>query len=455
MSAITTIDVDQLVGTLRLLCAHPSTSGHPYHINQSARVVADAMRVSGLEVKKIPTGGPPLLFGWRDGRRPFTLLLYHHYDTNPTGPWRTWFHDPFQVSERDDHLFGRGVAHGKGPLAAHLQAIRSILDTEHELPHGILMMAEGERLIGSPHLERVIRRNQGRVHVDACLSSGGEYDSAGRPFCYSGSKGLLRVRLKAYGADHPLPPGLAASVHNPVWRLAWALGEIKGADEDIRINGFYDSVEGPGRDERTILRQVQFDEERRKEAWGIPEFLFDMSGKTLVRTEVTLPTCNLSAFRADPINGMACIPMDASAQLDFQLVPQQNPEEIFDLLCKHLAARGFGDIGVERLPGGYAPVQSDIAQPFLQQLAQAGERVYGAPLTVLPLGTFAYPLHLFTHYLQTPVSVLAFANHGSTEYGANEHIPLANLVRHAQMLVEVMGADHPVVKEQAVALAEG
>lgn len=451
MSAPFLIDTEQLIHNLRLLCNQPSTSGQCHELDPTARMVADAIYHTGLDVKVVRTGNAPIVIGWRAGRLPFTLLLYHHYDLTPTGPWRLWQHDPFQVAERDNNVYGRGVAHGKGPLVAHLQALRTVLDTEGELPHGVVVIVEGERLSGSIGLDSVMRRYANRFHVDACLSTGGERDATGSPFCYSGSKGLLQVHVSARGAAFPLAPGLATSVSNPAWRVAWVLAEIKGADEDIRITGFYDNVAGPNRKERSTLRQARLDETGRLSSWGLPEFLFGTSGTALLRTEVTLPTCNLASFTVEQSNDLSSIPTAASAQLDFQLVPDQTPDEVFSLLEHYLKDKGFGDIMVDRLPGSYAPAQCSVEHEFLQTLVQAGANIYGEPLTVLPFGPFAQPLHIFANRLNIPLAVVGFARHSSAEYGANEHIPIDDLVRHGQLLIEFMVAG----REQVRAVSAG
>jgi acetylornithine deacetylase/succinyl-diaminopimelate desuccinylase-like protein len=138
-------NIDQLVGL----------SGSPGHAEELAVVagrVAALMRSSGLTTEVIPTQGPPLVIGRRSGRSPFTLMLYHHYDVAPSGPWRAWHHEPYQMAERDGMLYGRGVAAGKGPLAAHLNALMAIQDADGQLPCEIVVVAEGEGLAGSPNL---------------------------------------------------------------------------------------------------------------------------------------------------------------------------------------------------------------------------------------------------------------------------------------------------------------
>lgn len=438
MSAPARIVVDRLLGDLQRLCAQPASAGQNHELASAASVVADMLRQAGLSTKIIRTAGAPVVLGRRAGRSKFTLLLYHHYDVAPPGPWRAWFHEPFQLAEREEVLYARGVAHGKGPLVVHLQALRTLLDSEGELPCGIAIVVEGEGLAGSPHLAEVVASQADFLRADACLGSAGERDVNKRPFCYSGSKGLLDIELSTTGIAYPLLPGLAASVRNPAWRLVWALSHLKGEDEDIRINGFYDTVEGPNRNENTALRKTRLDEAGRLADWNLPEFLFGISGVALVRAEVTLPTCNLASFTVEPSGDFPSIPTAATARLDFQLVPAQHPDMVFNLVREQLIARGCLDIKVERQPGGYPPVRTDPEHPFVQHLCATGVPIYGEPLTLLPLGPFTQPLHIFAEQLHTPVAVVALKRNDSAVRGPNEHLPINDLVQHGQILIELL-----------------
>lgn len=434
------IQPEQLLSDLYTLCAQPSSSGQPDELAHTARLVVDMVRRAGLQAKLVQTAGAPVVLGWRAGQSATRVLLYHHYDVTPPGPWRAWYHEPFQLAEREHVLYGRGVAHGKGPLVAHLQAIRSLLDSGQGLPCGVALVVEGEGLSGSPHLADVVQHYADRLRADGCLSTAGERDITGQPICYSGSKGLLRVLLRVRGGHYALPAGVATSVPNPAWRLSWALNNIKGEDEDIRIGGFYDSINGPERSEREILRKVRLDEPGRLEAWGIPAFLFNIQGAALTRSEVTLPTCNITSFTVESASGVQCIPTAASAQLDFQLVPNQQPDAILALLHKHLAERGMSDVEIEVLPGLYAPVRSDADQPFIQQILATGEQTIGGTLPTLPLGTFAQPLQIFAAAFGMPVAALALARQNSAIHGPNEQIPLDDLLHHGRALADLLRA---------------
>jgi acetylornithine deacetylase/succinyl-diaminopimelate desuccinylase-like protein len=432
------ISTDRLMSDLDQLLSLPGSPGEQEELAAVAARVAALMRGHGLQVTSITTPGAPVVIGRRAGRHPFTLLLYHHYDVMPSGPWRAWHHEPFQMAEREGTLYGRGCADGKGPLAAHLSALAALIDAEGELPCGVIVVAEGEALAGSPNLPAVVADAYSLLKADACLATGGERDPNDRPFCYTGAKGLLQVRLRASGANQALPSGMAASVANPLWRLLWALGHVKSDQEEVLIDGFYDDLEGPSRAENQALRSLNMDVASRKQAWEIEAFLFELEGAALVRTEATLPTCNVTDLAVEPASDLPIIPVAATARVDFQLVPRQHPQAISDLLRAHLAAKGMADIAVERLPGGYPAVHTAFDHPFIAQIKRAGEQLYSAPLLLLPQGPFAQPLFFFAEAFGIPVAAIGCARPDCATSAPNERILLPDLIRHGQFPIDLL-----------------
>ncbi|NJN15294.1 MAG: M20/M25/M40 family metallo-hydrolase [Oscillochloris sp.] len=438
VSAPSTPLINHLIPALRALCERPSVSGHYDDLRMLADRLAVLLRGIGMQVLVVHTTGAPVVLARRKGRSRRTLLLYHRYDTAPPGPWRDWSHEPFRLAEREGALYGRGVADSKGPLATHIAALHWLIADEGDLPCDVLLVGEGDGLIGSPHLASVLAAHPEWLSADLGLAGAGARDQQGLPICYSGSKGLLQVALSVRGSMHPLPSGFAATARNPLWRLLWAISHIKGEDEDIRIPGFYDAVDGPTRDENIALRALKLDEAARLKSWGDGEFLFGMSGVALTRAEVTLPTCNVTMISSEPAGMLHAIPQYASAMLDFQLVPQQKPQAILDLLCQHLLERGFLDIEVKCLPGGYPPTYLPLTSPALKLVAEAGAAVFGAPLQLASAGPFTMPLSLLGGADSLPIITIGMSRPDSAVLGPDEHIGVADLLRHGQLLRQVM-----------------
>lgn len=233
MTTLSPVSVDHLLRLLRMLCAQPSSIGHEYELAATAALLGHQLSRLGLTVQLVPTATAPVVIASRSVPGAATLVLYHHYDCPPPGPWRSWSHEPFALAEREGLLYGRGVALGKGPLAAHLAALESLIASGIEWPCSLLIVIEGAALSCSSALGEALATCPA-VPASCILASAGEFDSVGRPFLYRGSKGSLRVRLSVAGPGYPLPPGAAATIANPLWRITWALAQIKGDNEDIR-----------------------------------------------------------------------------------------------------------------------------------------------------------------------------------------------------------------------------
>src|ERR1700691_6502768 len=157
---------------LERLVRIPSVSADPAAAPQmqaSAEEVAGLLSRAGMpEVEPLAVdGGQPAVLG----RRPAppgapTVLLYAHHDVQPTGDRANWDSDPFEPTERDGRLYGRGVADDKAGVAAHLAALRAHGD---QLPVGVTVLVEGEEEIGSPTLLPFLDTYSGRLAADAVV----------------------------------------------------------------------------------------------------------------------------------------------------------------------------------------------------------------------------------------------------------------------------------------------
>jgi len=76
-----------------------------------------------------------------------TVLLYGHYDVVPAGDESAWDSPPWEATERDGAIYGRGTADTKSNLLVHIGALRA---WEGRPPVGIKVLIEGQEEVGSP-----------------------------------------------------------------------------------------------------------------------------------------------------------------------------------------------------------------------------------------------------------------------------------------------------------------
>jgi acetylornithine deacetylase/succinyl-diaminopimelate desuccinylase-like protein len=417
---------DELLNSLQLLCAQSSVSGQKRELAECADSVVTILRDVGLDCRVLPTPGAPIVVGHYNAGAERTLVIYGRYDVPPPGLRRNWSSDPFRPTMRDNRLYARGAV-VKSELVARAAALQTLIN--QRLPLNVTVVVEGESLIGSPHLGAA---REALGACDLCLWSGGGFDGAGQPLLYTGVKGLLQVELNVTASNTVLPLTYAATVANPIWTLVLALSSIKSEFEEILIEGFYDEIVPPSRQELNMVQGFDIGAEPRRQAWGVKQFLAGVNGAMLTRTETFSPTCNISNLSLSGSSAPS-IPQRAGVDLQFQLVPDLQPARVFEMLQNHLQTKGYSEIQLTQLPGAYGPAQS----PQLSfDAAQAASQVFGQPARVLPLAPFAAPAALIAPGAALVSCGLERVN--SSLFGADEHVPFEDVMAHTILVIELI-----------------
>src|SRR5262249_32942372 len=148
---------DRHLAELVTLASFPSVSSASQHAGDVAACadwLAGHLERIGLEhVDLLPTGGNPIVYGdWLHAPDAPTVLVYGHYDVQPSSPDELWATPPFEPTVRDGRLFGRGVSDSKGQFLDALAAIEAYLATERRLPCNVRVLLEGEEELSADNL---------------------------------------------------------------------------------------------------------------------------------------------------------------------------------------------------------------------------------------------------------------------------------------------------------------
>jgi acetylornithine deacetylase/succinyl-diaminopimelate desuccinylase-like protein len=432
--------LNESLDELATLCRQPSVVAQKYGIEECAELVAGMLRKRGFAVQILPTDGSPVVVGEAPGRSNKTMLLYNHYDVQPAEPLDLWTSPAFEPTIRDDKFFARGAGDDKGHIQCRLAALDALKAVYGEYPCRIKFIIEGEEEVGSNHLPAFIEQHQDLLKGDACLWEFGGVDYEERPGMFLGMRGICYVELRAQTATLDAHSGMAGSIFpNAAWRLVWALNTLKDQNEHILIPGFYDDVLPPSERDMQMLAALPSEEAKLQETYGIKGYLKGLSGVELRREAVFVPTCTVCGLTSgyQGPGSKTVLPAEASAKVDFRLVPNQTPPDIIAKLRRHLDAHGFSDIEIVQHGGGN-PARVNPDDPFVSLCAQAAEEVYGKAPTLAPIIGGSGPMYPFVQVLKVPVSAAGIGYPGGRAHAPDENFRLEDFVRGTQHTTRIL-----------------
>ena len=433
--------VEQNLEELARLCAQPSIAAQGVGMQECARLVCELLSRRGFSAEIHPSEGYPVVYAERSGKADRTLLFYNHYDVQPPEPLELWDSAPFQPSIRDGRMYARGVSDDKGHILCRLAALDALMEVQGELPCNVKFIIEGEEEIGSVHLPAFIKEHQESLAADACIWEFGGVNYEGVPEQYAGMRGICYVELKVRTAAKDAHSGLGGSIFpNAAWRLIWALASLKDENERILLPGFYERVIPPTKRDLELLDMLPEEADHLKGTYGLRGFLKDMQGGLELKCAALFePTCTICGLNSgyQGIGSKTVLPAEATAKVDFRLVPDQRPEDILRQLRTHFDQHGFGDISITEL-GSEPPGRTDPDHPFLQMVASCAEEVYGVPQLIAPMVGGSGPNHAFIHTLKVPIATAGVGYPGSNAHAPNENLVIEHFIRGVRHTARIL-----------------
>lgn len=376
---------DQILDELIEFVSIPSVSTDPEkktEMQRAAQWVANQMHSLGFEnVKILPTARHPVVYGesLKAGSDKPTVLIYGHYDVQPAEPLELWGTPPFEPTQHGENLYGRGASDMKGQVVASLKAVEAYAHTG-DLPINVKFIIEGEEEIGSPSLEKFLTENKDLLSCDFAINPDTGMIGADTPTITYGLRGLAYFELRVTGPEHDLHSGIfGGAVHNPAQALCELIAGMHDENGRVTLPGYYDSVRSLDDEERAELARLPLDEAFYLEQTGAPE-LFGETGYTAYERVGARPTLEvnglLSGFTGE--GSKTVLPAKAMAKISMRLVPDQNPDEVYEQFKRYLEENAPPTIRweLEDLNQGDAAI-TDCNMPGVVALSQAMEATWG------------------------------------------------------------------------------
>ena len=297
------------------------------HVERSAAAVATLLRDAGLpDVQIVRAGGQPAIIG----RRPApegapTVLLYAHHDVQPVGDPDAWVTEPFEPTERNGRLYGRGAADDKAGIMAHVAALRAFGD---DLPVGVVLFIEGEEEFGSDSLDELLRIHRDALTADVIvIADSGNWD-IGQPALTTSLRGIVNTFVEVRTLDHAVHSGMfGGAVPDGLTTLCRLLATMHDDAGDVAVEGLV------GRGGSTL----DYPEDRFREEAGLLDGVSLMGTGSIVDRVWTRPAISVIGLDAPRTNEApnALVPT-ARAKVSVRIAPGDDPKKAFIALETHL-----------------------------------------------------------------------------------------------------------------------
>jgi acetylornithine deacetylase/succinyl-diaminopimelate desuccinylase-like protein len=459
----------QILKEYLALLAIPNVASDTANIRKNAEFIAGMMKQRGLEPRLLegPTPNtPPAVYAeWKVPNARRTLLLYAHYDGQPTDPkqwtgthpWQPVFRsaalesggqimpapaagEPFNSDWR---IYARSASDDKAGVMAILNAFAALKASGIALTSNIKFFFEGEEEAGSPHLAELIKAHRELLAADAWIICDGPVHQSGKKQVVFGARGDVNVDVTVYAAKRPLHSGHYGNWSpNPAMMLARLLASMKDADGRVLVDGWYADVEPLGEQERrAIAESPQYDEELKKQL-GLSRT--EGGGKSLMEL-INVPSLNINGFASGDVGDLArnVIPTTATAVLDLRLVKGNDHQRQVERLIAHVRKQGYfitqePPTDAERAqhpliarvtvrPGGYNAERTSMDLPISLGVIDAVQSTTRDKIVLLPTSGGSLPLSIITENLKTVTISVPIANYDNNQHAENENVRLQNL----------------------------
>jgi acetylornithine deacetylase/succinyl-diaminopimelate desuccinylase-like protein len=418
---------------LESLVRIPSVSNAEFdqaHVAASADAVAALLRDAGIDdvqVLSVPGGAPAVV-----GRRPApegapTVLLYAHHDVQPPGDDADWATTPFEPTERDGRLFGRGAADDKAGVIAHVGALRVLGD---ELGVGVTVFIEGEEEIGSPTFTTFLHTHRDLLEADVIVVADSSNWAVGVPGLTTSLRGLVDCVVEVAVLEHAVHSGMfGGPILDAPTLLARLITTLHDDDGNVAVEGL---VHAPD-------PSVDYDEAAfRTDASVLDGVRLAGTGPITARLW-TRPAIGVIGFDAPRVASASnTITPRASAKLSVRIAPGQDPAEAMAALRAHLEGHAPFGARVTVTDGEKGkPFQAPADSTAMQAARWAFARSWGTePVDIGVGGSIPFIADLLEVYPDAAILVTGVEDPDSRAHGANESVHLGELEK--VVLAEVL-----------------
>jgi acetylornithine deacetylase/succinyl-diaminopimelate desuccinylase-like protein len=434
----------QPLNLLETFLSIPSISTDDAHLPdmQNARdFLRDTFESMGFTVRMLEGKRHPAVFAEKivDTTAP-TVLIYGHYDVQPADPLEQWNTPAFEPTILNNKIYARGATDNKGQVTIHIMAAKTLIEQDN-LKINLKFVIEGEEEIGSVSVEDLAQKYaKDLFKADYIVVSDSEMTSDGKPAIDIGLRGLVYTEIVIETATQDLHSGQFGGVaENPAIVLAHIISKLKNETGRILIPGFYDDVIPPTDKELQDYSLAQVTEKELKHDGN----MFGVGGGEI---EYSLNERRWSRPTLD-VNGMVSgftgegsktiIPAKASAKISIRLVPNQDPQKIYQLFEQFVRRLVPESAKLTIMSHSHAyPYKAPTDHPIFEIMKSSLKKAFGFQPVFQGVGGSIGFIPVLADALKIPCIMVGFGRPDENLHSPNEHFSLDNYYKGIEAMVD-------------------
>jgi len=421
-------------------------SEHKKDIITCAKLLKSHLEKQGFNNCEIcKTKGNPIVYGEKiiDNKLP-TVLVYGHYDVQPTDPIELWNSAPFEpiIKKTSIHpegaIFARGACDDKGQMFMHIKAFE-ILNKNGGFPCNIKIMIEGEEEIGSDNLEIFIEKNKAKLECDIILVSDTGMIDKKTPSITIGLRGMTYMELELTGPNRDLHSGhYGGSVINPINELSRIINLLHDNEKKITIPGFYNEVIEYSDVEREKMGSIPFSETEYAKSVGITNPTGE-NGYTSIERRSIRPCLDVNGIWGGYTEegSKTVIPSKAYAKISMRLVPNQQWKKISQLFSDYIRKIASPNVTVKvsEHHGGEPYLTSTESKAYTSASRAYTDVFKKEPIPTKDGGSIPI-IAQFEKILKSKTILMGFGLDSDAIHSPNEHYGISNFLNGIETITK-------------------
>ncbi|GAB3015840.1 dipeptidase [Mycobacterium bourgelatii] len=398
--------------------------GRRDQVHRSAQAVAELLSQAGFDqVRLVSEGGAPAVIAHYPAPPGApTVLLYAHHDVQPEGDRGQWSSPPFEPTERDGRLYGRGTADDKAGIATHLAAFRA---HGSRPPVGVTVFVEGEEESGSPTLGRLLDTHRDALAADVIVIADSDNWSTEVPALTVSLRGLADCVVEVATLDHGLHSGLwGGVVPDALSVLVRLLASLHDDDGNVAVAGLHESTAAP----------VDYPPDRVRAESGLLDGVAEIGSGSVPQRMWAKPAVTVIGIDTTPVAAASntLVPR-ARAKVSLRVAPGGDAVAHLDALEAHLRQHAPWGAQVTVTRGDIGqPYVIDATGPVYDAAREAFRQAWGVqPIDMGMGGSIPFIAEFAAAFPQAKILVTGVEDPGTQAHSINESLHLGVLERAA------------------------